>query len=105
MVAIEFAASCKPLRKSKASAVAMSPIRTGRFSARSIVSVRLQMVDDERVDLVGDILQAIDDFLEMIVDLGADAEVHPARGIRPVGEVKRLAPVVVQLVGTLFDAH
>ena len=36
MVAIEFAASCKPLRKSNASATTIRPIRTGGLRIASI---------------------------------------------------------------------
>src|SRR3954464_7293038 len=105
MVAIEFAASCSPLRKSKTSAVAINPIRTGRVNARSIDRRPLEMIDDERVDLVRHILETIDDFLEVIVDLGADREVHFTRRVCTVGEEQRLAPIVVQLVRALFHAH
>ena len=37
MVAMEFAASCRPLRKSKTSATATRPIRSGRASAMSMI--------------------------------------------------------------------
>ena len=39
-VAIEFAASCRPLRKSKASATTMSPTRIGNASATASISIR-----------------------------------------------------------------
>ena len=40
MVAMEFAASCKPLRKSNASAITISPNRTGRLRMASIARAR-----------------------------------------------------------------
>lgn len=36
------------------------------------------MIDDDAVDLVGDVLERIDDPLEMFVDLAADGELHGA---------------------------
>src|ERR1041384_3242204 len=106
MVAIELAASCRPLRKSKISAVAISPIRTGRLRARFIDQRPSQVIDDEGVDLVRDILQPVDDLLEMIVDLGANREIHRFAGSHsPIGKEERLAPLIMQLIGSLLDAH
>src|SRR5947209_17986594 len=73
MVAIELAASCRPFRKSNASATAISPIKTGR--ARG-ASTALDLLDHDRVDLVGDVVEAVGDLFQVIVDLGADDEIH-----------------------------
>ncbi len=72
MVAIELAASCRPLRKSNRRAVAIRPIRAGRASVASIARPPRPsgVLDDEAVDLVGDVLEAVDDLLEVAVDLG-----------------------------------
>src|SRR6266550_14943 len=102
---MEFAASCRPFRKSKISAVTIKPIRTGMLNARSIGQRPLQVIDDERVDLVRDVLQTVDDFLEMIVDLGADRELHRAAAVLAICQEQRLASLIVQFVGALLDAH
>src|ERR1700751_5989067 len=79
-VAIEFAVSCRPLRKSNASATAIRPIRTGRLSAavmaRGFRDAVLELIEHDRIDLVGDVLEAVDDFFQGIVELGADDERH-----------------------------
>src|SRR5690348_18352682 len=59
MVAIEFAASCSPLRKSNSNATPIRMVRTGRPSA---VSTALNLFDHDRADLVGDIVEAVGDF-------------------------------------------
>src|SRR5215204_773809 len=103
MVAMELAASCRPLRKSKASATAIRAIRTGRLSARSIGAS--QVVGDDAVDLVRDVLEAIDDFLKMIVEIGLDDEIHGAvRVAFQALEIERLAALVVDLVGAFLGA-
>jgi len=76
MVAIEFAASCSPLSKSKASATTMRAVKTGRLRTASIVKTRSELIDDERVDLVGDIFEPVDHRLKMIVKLSTDEVVH-----------------------------
>src|ERR1700732_3574133 len=55
MGAIELAASCRPLRKSNNSATAIKPIRTGR---PRVVSTVLNLLDHDRIDLVGDVIEA-----------------------------------------------
>src|SRR5437660_5362928 len=70
MVATEFAASWKPLRKSKASASAISPTSSGK--ARVAVCIvaalrRSHVVEDDAVDLVGHVVEAVDHFFQMVV--------------------------------------
>src|ERR1700753_1273878 len=74
MVAIELAASCNPLRKSNNRATALKPVSTGRPSVVSTCPA-LHHLDHDRTDLVGDIVEAVGDFLEMIVDLRTDDEI------------------------------
>src|SRR5947209_10586528 len=97
MVAIEFAASCRPLRKSNSKATAIKPISSGRASTMPSMRAapRSNVVDHDAVDLVGDVVEAIDHRLEMIIDLVAD---HIGPGIAvPVPPVKLLAAGVVDL--------
>src|SRR5262245_37206410 len=100
MVAIEFAASCSPLRKSNASATTMSAIRSGRASATASISAS-HVLDHDAVDLVAGVVETVDHLLEMIVDLDADEEGHRVRWL--VGAVELLQPGIVQLVGVAFD--
>src|SRR5712672_2545320 len=76
MVAIELAASCNPLRKSNSSATAINPTRIGRPSVASTARPCLYLFDHDAVDLVRNVVEAISDFLKMIVDLGADDKIH-----------------------------
>src|SRR3954468_14946012 len=76
MVAIELAASCNPLRKSNSSATAINPTRIGRPSVASTARPCLYLFDHDTVDLVGNVVEAIRDFLEMVVDFSADDVVH-----------------------------
>src|SRR4051795_8009975 len=76
MVAIELAASCNPLRKSKSSATAINPTRIGRPSVASTARPCLYLFHHDTVDLVGDVVETVGDLLQMLVDLGADHEVH-----------------------------
>src|SRR6478735_9411366 len=89
MVAIELAASCRPFRKSNSNATAISPTRTGRPNAASTAAApalssahdlcgkplhtfpdhALDLLDNNAVDLVRDVVEAIADLLEMVVDL------------------------------------
>jgi hypothetical protein len=66
-----------------------------------------KVIDDERVYLVRDILEAINHILKMIVKLRPDDEVHRAdlSAFSPIGEEKRLASLVVNLVCLLLDAN
>src|SRR5450759_2771195 len=76
MVAIAFAASFMPLRKSNASATAIRPNRNGKASAAASIVVRprsgyLHMFDDDAVHDVGYVVETVHDFFQMIVDLVA----------------------------------
>ena len=42
-----------------------------------------QMIGDEGVDLVRDVLEAIDHLLQVIVEVGLDDEIHRALARRP----------------------
>src|SRR6185312_5869185 len=54
MVAIEFAASCRPFRKSNSNATAINPTRTGKASVASTKKApALYLFDHDAVDLVG----------------------------------------------------
>src|SRR5580693_2109119 len=107
MVAIEFAVSCKPLRKSNASATTIKPIRTGRLSSVVMALRRSNLIDDDRVYFVRDVLEAIDNFLQMIVELRADDEFHdivlPIGDVLLIGDKKRLDALIADLIGMLFD--
>src|SRR5581483_786875 len=104
-VAIEFAVSCRPLRKSKTSATAIRPINTGRLRMAFITARHSKLIDDDRADLVGDVLEAVHDFFQMIVNFRADDETKGIAGsVRlAVGHEQRLQPAVVHLVGLLLD--
>src|SRR5215468_934382 len=102
MVAIELAASCRPFRKSKASATAIRPTRMGRPSVTSTVPVpALYLFDHDAVDLIGDVVEAVGDFLQVIVDLDADDEVHGAAVT--VFQIKLLHADVVEVVDAAFQ--
>src|SRR5215207_4033882 len=62
MVAMEFAASGRPFRKSKNSATPTRPTRSGKASVGSICS---DVLDHDAADLIGDILEAIDHLLQL----------------------------------------
>src|SRR5438270_1721106 len=80
-VAIEFAESCKPLMKSNANAMVISPISTGSARVGSMcVSSSSGVVDDDALDLVGHILEPVEHTLDVAIELPADEEDG-----RPVG--------------------
>src|SRR5882672_2115715 len=93
MVAIELAASCSPLRKSNKSATAIKPVRTGR---PRVASTGLNLLDHDRIDLVGDVVEAVCNFFKVLVDLGADDEIHGV-GVAVLQE-QLSQPDVVQVV-------
>src|SRR5215204_845708 len=97
-VAIELAASCRPLRKSNASATTMSPIKIGRASATASMS---HVFEHDAVNLVGHVVETIDNLLEMIVDLAADEERH--RVGRLIGAIEIAQADIVQVVGLTLD--
>jgi hypothetical protein len=101
MVAIEFAASCRPLRKSNASATITSAIRTGRASATASMS-RSHVLDHDAADFIADVVEAIDHLFKMVIDLDSDEERHRVRGL--VGAVELPQPRVVQLLVPAADA-
>src|SRR5271169_3855255 len=74
MVAIEFAASFMPLRKSNASATMMRPNKNGSDSVEASIDspARLNVLDDDAVHHVGDVVEAIDHLLEVIVNFVAN---------------------------------
>src|SRR5262249_43764128 len=103
MVAIELAASCRPLRKSNSSATAISAISSGNPSAVSIVAVPAgsHVVDHDALQLVGDVVEPIDDFLEVVVDFVAGNERHRVGG--PLGLEQLLQAEIGQIVRAPFD--
>src|SRR3954454_22478 len=102
MVAIELAASCRPFRKSNSSATAISPTRTGRPNATSTArSPALNLLDDDAVDLVRDVVEAVGDLLEMVVDLCADDEIH--RVAVAMLEEQFLQPDIMEIVDAAFQ--
>src|SRR5437762_4325983 len=101
-VAIEFAASCRPLRKSNASATAINPIRRGSPSVKaSIQTAPLNVVDHDAVDLVRHVIESIDHFLQMVVDFVADDIRHRVGGA--LGLIELAQSHVVQLVRLALD--
>jgi hypothetical protein len=62
------------------------------------------VIDDDAVDLVGDILEGIDDPLEMLVDLAADGELHGAGRIASEALKSSLEAGSVDLVGMALHA-
>src|SRR5437868_8214349 len=101
MVAIELAASCSPLRKSNSSATAIRPTRIGRLKEASTAGPALYLLDDDAVDLVGDVIEAIGDLFQMVVDFGADDVVHRVGGA--MLEEQLLQADVVQVVDAAFQ--
>src|SRR5580704_7395559 len=101
MVAIELAVSCRPLRRSNASATTIRPISTGRLN-RTVMApcARSKLIDDDRIYLIGDVFETIDDFFEMIVELRADDEAHRValpialRVVLSTGQEQRLEPLI-----------
>src|SRR5256884_9062527 len=104
MVATEFAASWKPLRKSNARASAISATSSGRARvAVCIVAVprRSHVIEDDAVDLVSHVVEAVDHFFQMAVDLVADDERH--RIGRRMSAIEVAQAAVVDVVGTALD--
>src|ERR1700754_4448388 len=96
IVAIELAASCSPLRKSNNSATATKPVKIGRPSVASPTRPCLYLFDYYAVDLVRDVVEAVGHFFKMLVNFGADHEIHGV-GIAMLEE-QLLQPDVVQIV-------
>ena len=102
IVAIELAASCRPLRKSNSSATAIRMTRTGRPERGvHVMALPYTCSMTMRVDLVRDVVEAIGDLFEMVVDLGADDEVHGV-GVA-VLQKQFLQPDVVEIVDAALE--
>ena len=68
---------------------------------------RLQVIDDECVYLVRDVLEAIDNILEVIVELGPDDKAHCIALCvsLPIGKEEPLSAQLVELVRMLLDVN
>ncbi len=99
MVAMEFAASCRPFRKSKNSATPIRPTRSGKGEGQIHP---LNVLDHDAADLVGDVLEAVDHLLQLAIEFAA--ELIQRHGVGPAMRWNsRLRPGVVQSVGALLD--
>src|SRR5580698_6079678 len=96
-VAIEFAVSCRPLRKSNASATAIKPIKRGRLSSTVMARFASQLIDHDRIYLVRYIFEPIDNFFQMIVEFGADNKLHRAAfiALQTVRKKQRFQPSII----------
>src|SRR5690348_4633203 len=97
---MEFAASCRPLRKSNSKAVATSAISSSWMCKRS--PRLLGLFDGDPAYAVGDVFETIHDALEVIVDFRADDEVHGVAGA--VLHIEFFDAKVMQAIGTLLKA-
>ena len=82
IVAIAFAASFIPLRKSNTSATPTKPIRNGSESATaSIVSTPTgsNVLDDDTVHHVGNVVETIHHLFEVVIDFVANDKTHRVR--------------------------
>src|SRR5487761_2619671 len=96
IVAIELAASCSPFSRSKTSAMAT---RKTTIAKPDDISTRFSLShlrDDDVANLVGDVLETVNHFLEMIVNFRADHKGH--RIGAAMREIERLDALVMQLV-------
>src|SRR6266436_4056133 len=96
---MEFAASCRPLRKSNSRATAISPTRTGSPSAAKSMG-RSYVLDHHALKLIGNVVKPVDDFLEVIIDLLCGEEPHR---VTAVPLEKRPYAEVMKIVGASFD--
>src|SRR6266853_6122117 len=96
---MEFAASCRPLRKSNSRATAISPTRTGSPSAAKSMG-RSDVLDHHALKLISNVVKPVDDFLEVIVDLLCGEEPHR---IAAVPLEQRPHAEVMKIVGASFD--
>src|SRR5215469_16856846 len=74
MVAIELAASCRPLRKSKARATNTRTQTVADVGSSSMGGS--EVLEQDAADPVGHVLEAIDHLFQVVVDLGSSDEVH-----------------------------
>src|ERR1043166_2178893 len=98
MVAIELAASCRPFRKSKASATAIRKASRKPEPARSTCVRLLQVLDQHAADPVGDVFEPVDHLLEVVIDLGTDDVGHGIAARGPAVEGRHA--LVVDFFGT-----
>src|SRR5258708_11999797 len=96
---MEFAASCRPLRKSNRRATAMSPTKTGSPSAAKSMG-RSYVLDHHALKLIGNVVKPVDDFLEVIIDLLCGEEPHR---ITAVPLKHRPYPDSMKIVAAPFD--
>ena len=77
IVAIELAASCSPFRRSNSSATAISAkSKYSGMAVSALIPAASKVLDQNAVDAVGHILEPVNDFLQMAVDLRFDDESH-----------------------------
>src|SRR5581483_4628879 len=98
MVAIELAASCRPFSKSKTRATAISSHSISGMATAA--PRRSQVLQQNAADAVGDVLEAVDHLLQVVVDVRSDDEVHR---LRPARLEQRFHARVVDLVGAVLD--
>src|SRR5581483_11433096 len=94
-----------PLRKSNASAMAINARSNGKASVPASMSFYAlapsDVLDNNAVQHIGDVVETVHHFLEMIVDLVADVEGKAAAA--DIGAIKFAQAFVVQFVGTAFE--
>src|SRR5690606_22560107 len=86
-VAIEFAASCSPLRKSNASARAISATSSGKASSCICPRSASGVVDREAVDMVRHVLEGVRNLLEVLEYLAGDDEADGVAGFARAREI------------------
>src|SRR3954451_7640456 len=102
MVAMELAASWRPLMKSNSRATTMRPTRSGRETETASIPRRsLDVLDHDAVDLVNHILQAVHHPFEMIKNFGRDPEVESLSGSH--GLEHAAAGGVMKIIRLPFD--
>src|SRR5262245_61544418 len=100
IVAIELAASCRPFRKSNASAITISATSSVIDREASIpAGLGSDVLDDDAVHHVGDVVEPVDHLFQVVVDLIADEEAERVAAGGGVTPVEVLQAVVVHLVG------
>src|SRR5713226_2136694 len=103
---MEFAASCRPLRKSNSRATAISPTRTGSPSAAKSMG-RSDVLDHHALKLISNVVKPVDDFLEVIVDLLCGEEPHRVTAVPleqlPSAEVMKIVGASVALPNFFRD--
>src|SRR5207248_5312317 len=87
-----------PARPRSAPPAAAMQARRPSCSLRAL----LHVLDDDAVHHVGDVVEAIDDLLEMVVDFVTDEEVEPA-STGDAGAEQSVQALVMHLVGLAFQ--